>query len=998
MFKKDTTESLNLIQGVTRSQLAKEEVQVIEIDTNADTGKALSAIKIENEGSYLLQIEGSDSNGKQVSRELHFNAIGKDTGGKLTIIRDNKAIYDDEDAKFQLFSNLSESTKALMTIETDKIIKYSLIDVSPGVNELSIPLASSYAPLFRCSIMAIDEREFYATQDMIEVKKKLTIESSIQGLTQDEDGKTNAKAGSNLKALVEVKDSRGIVTPAVLFTALNPSQLSKLEELPSDSIYTPFIRSAALSNYASSTSCGFDFVGKQTEIAAAIIEENKSELMKSLAIRSVQRPLTTVANSPRSPRKTLSFYSESIAESDVMPNILGDLLIMDESSLSLDFGASDGFGTGFGDSRGNDDYFLGNINGKDSDTSLLNQLEKSKDNAYALSAIGSSSLPVWSNTQVLTTGKQEIEIPLPNTAGTWLLDLNAVGGKGRMGKAQHLINTTSDYSVLFENNGFVLEGDSFTPTLKVFRENTESAEEMTLELIVSDKGQEIVSNQTVKFAKGKSTAQLVLQEMIARIGEPIAFKVTNADKSIEKSHTIPVKPWGAAITMSKSAEITAGTAEFIKLSIPADATPTELSIKLIPQFDKFIIDLATSSTPYISFGCIHPLEDTHPAGRLLALTSALTYLESVKATNSDDYKNLTKLAKWSFDELTASMNPKGYWSSGEGTQFQSYQHTAIAYRAMQQWKKLSGEKAQDESTIEVWLQTNYSNVPKADNDTRCLIQMALSYGGKADFSTCNRLFRDKANLSTAGQILLATAFNQLERKSFAETIMNDVAKKSVTDWDSKSSVVFGQPSFLLGAALDVTADLNINPETRKLWRKTLIEKASNGVTNNIVRGTAVAGLAASQSIVDGDKLIVSKGNGEVYVDGKLNFSFSLDDPDTLQPKRITSDLQPNSEIKIKFNGQSKVYASATVFAHTNGFSEHKVNNSQFDRVGVSKREYFHQSPEYKGNSINVDGTSAATNVELENEITVRFIAVNKQPKSGASKIIESIPAGFVYVK
>lgn len=1055
LLKKEIVQNLSISKGLKGTSILMKKQDEFSLTTNADTGEVSVDFNPVEEGVYYLKIIGKDNRGVEVKEVVSFQVIGAQSENKLTISTEKKDLYDDHEVTVDVYSNLSETTHALMTLERDTIISYKVISLSQGLNTITIPLNTKFSPRFNVSISSIDERKIHYAIMELQVAKKLSIHTEIKGLGANGE----AEAGGSIDASIYVADSQGRVVPAIVFSALNPTQLASIASVEDQNIVQIFDNDYAIKMFGYASSTDFKISGKQEVILASIQEENNAQggetvsahfsalPNKSQRIENhlrlagqfangrnhalAHRELDSILRIDPYNREAIELqalinrnkgrifngaYDESrrrlLTEVDNSWEI--PLASQKQGNISLDFGSQDGFGTGFGDGdeleglfvgeeskvpsapravfdsvRGNDGLFSSKVIKREAISSFLS-LPPARSTAQVFK---DSSLPVWSKNNIPVIEKTNIKIPLPKQPANWILRFSAVSHKGHLDQANHLINTTKPYIVSLAKNGRIVAGESFKPEVIIHRKNTEAAETLPIIVEITSGGKLMSYQYSLEFAKEETTSLVSLPKTIAIAGEDLLFRVSNAEKGIKFSQSLYTKNQGIWEQHYTSIHASKGEAGIIDLSKYKLANQDDTYIKILPSFGSYINDLYALTVDGIGAD-YSPLSESHPAGKLLAATSLLKSLKENKQEKTQRYNTLRKEAKWHFDELIASANVNGYWTNGLGSSHDSLIHTVFSYIAISQWQKISDEKTDLQSKVESWLQSMFSKQSN-DNELKALIQMALAFEGKHDFSQCNRLFRDNENLSAAAKLFLAQAFIQIDRKSFAVTLIKELFKKPVEKWDGNDYLTENL-YFLLGIALWNTSALDQNElVAMNAYREKLFSGAYNTATNDLIKAVVIMGLTESHK--DEASKAIAVGTGKVLLDKKEIQTFDLAEPETLMINLAKTPLHGSAKLNITFAGTGSVYATA-VMNHYRAYSGvHKVDKQAQYYYGVEEKHYYHEGLKIDGYRLRSQGNSWATNVAKGKRITVAVKLANYDKDHSHCTLVEKIPTGFSYI-
>lgn len=611
--------------------------------------------------------------------------------------------------------------------------------------------------------------------------------------------------------------------------------------------------------------------------------------------------------------------------------------------------------------------------------------------------------PSWaSEIQLVTTGKLAQKIPLPNKDGNWKLTVLAAGPTGRLGIDTHHITTSSPLTLKFSEISEVMAKDTFAPQLTLYRNNAEkeASYDITGHIALGEKTLQKIQ-QTVTLKENQSSLVINLPSITAPATGDLFFfaKIESDGKKHQDLRLISIRPYGVPVARRHSQPVAAGTTSF-DLKLQDKAVPHHLNIRARKDIDTTLLQLATEPSEPI-FGWRIPCRAPHPAGQFLAQVAVLEYLAGQNAKESDTYQNLLEQTKWTLNELIELQHADGSWSAVLGRKRSSLLTTTTAYEALQRWKKLINPKdTQDTKVLSTaktaaWLKKQLTQLNNQESDTRCLIQQSLSYGKFADFSICNRLYRDRGSLGDAGRALLAQTFINLERPAFAKTLIEGM--QTPEKWTSNADPITRHPAWLAGRSLSVLATLaKADPSLKKkadvIYQTILTHAGSGGFTNDFVRGAAVAGLAAWTQQTE-----PSDFTAEIFINGSSVGKIVSDQPktfDDLDFNMLGIKLTPGTNtIKTVMQGKGKLCLSATLTGFLPEFP--KQDNEKF---AISNRHYYHEQPTFKGQPLKASGRSVAKESEFQKIIRV-YVELENQIKSQQEvALIEQIPAGFSYLK
>ena len=594
---------------------------------------------------------------------------------------------------------------------------------------------------------------------------------------------------------------------------------------------------------------------------------------------------------------------------------------------------------------------------------------------------------IWALSQK-TIGKEglDLEIPLPNKSGSWKLLTKASSATGSLGHKVDEIRTVLPYDLHLQLPSTVIEGDQLSTTILLTRKNNQGAESIKLSYTATAGENNIVSAEfTINFKAGESTQSVTAQSILVPAADTLQVKVTG-EKELTAEQNVRIRPWGLPIADHSSTLLSAGK-KTITLQVPEGTHQTMAQLKIQPSISTALYELATR--PLASWcGYRIPLHEQHAAGQLLAIASLI---ESNRENGTADEQQtaLISQANRLAANLAITRKNDGGWSSVRGRSSINLGHTAMAFEALTLAKKLN--LTVDLTTLDAaksWLEKQQSSISSNDGDARCLVQYALSTSNTADFSACNRLFRERGKLEDAGKALLAAAFMNLDRPENAKTLLESMAEANA--WKRPSSRFACSDIFIAGRALMAAANVAPNSGlTEKFQNIILAQSGVNGFISDLDRGAAIAGLTCLN-----EKAAAADAEITVNLNGQEIGKFNTNKPVQMASIDIDSKLLIEGENVLSFamEGNGKLVASATLSGFSTIPDEYKVEKD----FTVQYHRYYHDGLSFQGKRLSNKGSSPAQNIKKGERVQV-YIQVNQERSSVLeSVLIECIPAGFTY--
>ena len=594
---------------------------------------------------------------------------------------------------------------------------------------------------------------------------------------------------------------------------------------------------------------------------------------------------------------------------------------------------------------------------------------------------------IWAlSHQTLTEEGTDIELPLPEKSGSWKLLSYGSTRSGSIGQKVDEIRTVLPYDLHLQLPSSVVEGDQLAPTIILTRKNSEAAESIKLNYAAQE-GENTLNSEdyTVDFAAGESSQTINTKAFLVPAARALTISVTG-DKNLKTNQTLSIRPWGLPVADRSSQVLTLGKTS-ITLELPVNTKQKALKLRLTPNLSEALQNLALQ--PQASWcGYNIPFHQSHASGQLLAIASVIDH-HRANGLGDGQIQHLLSRANQLSAGLAVSRNNDGSWSAVRGRSGSDISHSAMAFEALTLAKKLG--ITVDEPTLSVahlWLEKQQSSLASTEVDARSLVQYALSCAGSADFSTCNRLFRERGKLSDSGKALLAAAFVNLERPDNAKTLLTAMAAPE--QWQNKSTRILCTPTYIAGRALSAASAVAANGElTVNLRDMILAGSGASGFTSDLERGAALVGLTQFGKNEDATDATLT-----ITLNGQAIGEFTTDKPERIADIDIDPKLLADGKNTLTFamEGKGSLLAAATI----HGFApvpDKKINDEKFS---ISDHRYYREGLSHQGMPLKARGTSPAKTVNKGERVQVQFTLNHQRTTARESVLIERIPAGFTY--
>ncbi|MBK1856022.1 tetratricopeptide repeat protein [Verrucomicrobiaceae bacterium 5K15] len=1056
-------------------------VQTHTLTTDAETGLAKQAITLDEGGRFILRIRGKDARGRLVYAESFIEIYGEDSQQKIRLLVDKNKLHSGGEAKIDAWSRLDSPTHALLSIEADKLVEYRVVKLAPGKTPITLKLNERHAPVFRAAMMAMHQRKFYSSDEILPVDRELKVVTQIEGLDAD----NTIAPGGKLKVNVKVLDGNDQPQDAEV-------SLSLIDQRDAHSAinHQDFSRSQRLPNFAMGTSCGLRHQGSQKAVDMVARAEERRAM--NMANRPLARQNTALsqhhAQAVQQVRKQLymgegyfnlgqydqatamfqsvlkvdkynkaarrwleriastqsdyyrSAYDQTRAQ--LLSQVERAWEVAGESQRADAFGGGSGGGANGGNiqrarpasniatgglrsgdfafSQNNIDAILNNPNRNSIDAELDNRNGRGfSNNSYNANwktynyrlagkeqqgvADGYIAAPslltlshhshqptlIWAMAQqAIPKSGRDLEIPLPETSGSWKLLSHASTAGGVLGQKVDTLHTRLPYDLHLNHPSVLIEGDQLAPEIVLTRRNTDAAESITLNLRVKAGTKRLMQTKhTLNFAAGESTQRISPKAIEVPKAPTLDFLLTGENK-LRIARQVTIRPWGLPVADRASAVLKAGK-QSLTLKLPAKVRQQELKLQILPGMHTALRQLALA--PQASWcGTRIPFRQSHASGKLLAVAAVISYHRD-RGLPDAQMADLITRANQLAAELAVTKNKDGSWPAVKGRSAGDLDHSAMAFEALTLAKKLQLTVDQPTlTTARLWLEKQQSSIASSDVDARATVQYALSCADAADFSTCNRLFRERGKLGDVGKALLAAAFVNLDRPDTAKTLLAAMAGKD--KWQSKSTRILATETFVAARAL--SAAVAVQPKsalTTTLRDVVLMNSGADGFTSDLDRGAALVTLAKFEQQADPADARVS-----ISLNGKKLAEINTDQPKEMANITVDSKLLVEGENTLSFamEGTGRLVAGATITGFAPLPEEHKIDPN----FEITRHRYAREGLSFQGKPLRARGTSPAKTVNQGERVRVDLFVHHQRNNEREVVVIERIPAGFVYEK
>lgn len=920
------------------------EVRESEVDatTDAATGKASIALKLEKGGIYRLRVTGTDRFNQTITAEAQVEVSDDEDVNKLRLFADESSLKVGQGAKVRLHSRMDKGL-ALLTYEGETILRHQIVELRKDYNEISFDVGHDLFPNFRLAAAAIDGRELRLASKEFTVERELKV--ALKPLKEfflpGEEGKVEISVTDSLGKPVEAELSLALVNEALF--AIHPDTAPPILDF--------FQKDARrFAEFHTGATCGFRYVGITRPVAKAVTDEKER--------------LARAADE----KKKLSDARNALESAIVMP-------AMDMAAKA--FGGKDA---------------SGRVR-EEADTELPRD---SRAPGKPVTPVGKNGGPAEGGGKpgvrrevrgegrwlpsVITgkDGKAMAAIPMPETTTAWRLTARGCTVETLVGQATAATLTRKDFFVELKTPSFLREGDEIRVVGKVHN-LTDFAGKVPLKLRVldaKDPNKEIATREAAVEVKAKGGAEVAFDMFAIPDHLNLVFELTGKAGDLEDTleQTIPVQPWGLPYAVHEGGVTNADTAVVLRLPEGREYKSTWMTVSVGPDLKTSVMEMALQNPGPLADYCriMPPYWHGHPGDELLAVSAALGYAREGKA--GEPYsRQLAERARALIGTLVSTQAADGSWNSevvGGYTTARVFWALIEARKAGLTVHKDSIDKAA------AFLLKQLESFEANDSDSKAIVLHALSTDKRADFAACNRLYRERNTLGSATLAYLTRAFFHMDRKEIAAELAGILEAKAKIEperpiiWESGYKVPW----------------LNDIPETTALVLLALAESKPTsdrasaaadalmkshgcfGFPTGRAKGPAVAALAAWFGLgkeQQTDMEIAVQVNGTEV--GMLKAVAAHGSKMIEVP--VDAIKAGKNLVEFKMRGRGSYAYAATL----SGFSPDAKSTGDAVRPRMNVWDFVHTPLEYRGSPIPVSSTSKVRNLENGQRVNVRVI-------------------------
>ncbi len=1050
------TLSLALLKRIERNgQTVEVEKEKLEIKTDAKTGKGLVQLKTDDEegGTFVIRASGTDRFGNIILADRLLTISGKKDETKLRLITDRTTFKVGETAEIRLVNRGAAGT-ALLTWEADRILSYKIVPVTEGENKISWSVDGKQFPNFTLAASRMAPPLLHDARLDVRVERDLRVAIVPKS--------RSVGPGAEIEVEVTTTDQNGKPVAAEVSLALVDRSLLRLfadRMAPIDQFFYNQSRTSAFETESTAT---FRYMPETIPVPEAVVEE-EAQLQARLA------DATGMAEAKSGLPRVMSMNGALAAPADMAaaapapaaPPGQGDKSTQDFNRMPAAAAAKPGGMGGMGGA-------LGEIRAQDADEPMGGAMFKKdvldkKEKSAELGRIELSSgyrgqrrkggapdaakpesprerfveTAYW-NPSVVTdkSGKTTLKFRAPGALSEYRFTARGVTGSDTLvGQTTADLSVRKDFFVDLKVPSTLTQGDK--PRLSAEVHHKGIVGSLALRLKIYAGGRETLIPKTLEI-KADGVETVLFDPFDVPEGDEVAFTLSGSlgETKDELEVAVPIRPWGVQAYASASGSASDDTTAFVSLPPGREYAEPELVVVISPSLRRMILDLALGQDAYILdkrlITCIWPPAPNTTADRasdLLAASSALAYLQAIKADDTPDAKRLADRVRGTVSELITMQNDDGGWPWVAGRQGEPRPSDRMTTSRVV-WSLSSAEalglvpdpSAQNKATT--WLLQEFAKIEGGDNETRATILHALSTAKKAPFEQANALNRVRQGLSNVSLAYLAMTFANLDRATIGDEILNVLIPRGKTEpsepgkparrfwsgegqspWHRSDAETTAMASMAIGLVRPQSPDLSASVD----WL--LAHRLGSGWQPTKAKGPALAAIGgfygSAQAAEDRYRLVVTVNDQEVY---RSDVVGATEGKAVRVPRRFIKESDKNRvKFDIEGRGQFGYAVTLTGFTRDFGPDQDRANKS----FVLHRRVYWPDQPLVDGRPL-TQGFGVAVNpqtwentvsqVALGGKISVGVEAYHNNPSGQPSwdrdflVMKEYLPAGVTLVE
>ncbi|MHC4948030.1 MAG: tetratricopeptide repeat protein, partial [Planctomycetota bacterium] len=970
-------------------------VEEREIETDAETGRAVVRLTLDEGGTYVLRAAGPDRFDQTVVAEGRMEISGDDDATKLRIFADSDTLPVGGAATVRLHSRL-DAGLAVLTWEGESIIAHRIVELRRGDNPIELDVGHEHFPNFALSAMVLDDRSLYTATKPFTVERelKVAVRPSEAAYEPGATGTVELTVTDQLGAPVEAELSLALVDEALL--ALYPDPTPEIRGF----FQTGARRHVEFRVVASN---GFAYEATTRQVVKAFREEaerlalQQSEAEELVQMGQALREIRDGADAPADAQ-----FAGGRMRRAAAPNAPASETFAAKAGVQLGMEMDDEMRSGGAGMGGG-----GSIFGDPGEIPVRHERHDAG----------------WWSPAIVTDadGKAVVTLPMPEKTTRWRLVSRGVTPRTLVGQADATVVTRQEFFVEIKAPDAAMEGDQLAVLARVHNLGDYGGP-VELVLALTDGDRRLGERRrTVEIDAGGIAEALFDRYTVPATGRvELTVAARGGPHRDAVRREIAVRPWGLAWADHGGGSATGSAA--LRLELPSGRAYDSrwLSVAVGPSVERAVIDLALHAVPEplpakgSGFG--RPAPRTTPAGPdvlppmggsiggdLLAAVSGLDYARQVGA-DEVDRRRLADRARSLVSALVASQHDQGGWGWVPGAD-SDWHVTCTSFWALCRAERAGLTVHPDTlHRAKQHLRQAFQQASAADHDRKAVILHALSEGDAAEFKLANTLYRQRPQLGPLALAYTALTLANLDRAEIAGEVLDVLETKREIGRDGDRTFCSwsgGARSYpWLNGEVDTTAIallayVRVRPSSPRVAEAVeflLDRRGCFGFPGGLTRGAAVAALGAWF------------GQGRVAADDVRITVIVNDEPvRTIERRGSAPPVRFDVPVALVRDGANTVRFEAagrgryTFAATLRGFSPTFQDNQGWShRPYVRSRAYHHAALTYRGTPISAASTSPVRNLEIGQRTRV-WVDVKEGGYDGRLVVEEPLPAGTTLV-
>lgn len=275
----------------------------------------------------------------------------------------------------------------------------------------------------------------------------------------------------------------------------------------------------------------------------------------------------------------------------------------------------------------------------------------------------------------------------------------------------------------------------------------------------------------------------------------IAFELTvKGDADEDKlRRLVPIRPFGVPVYSATSGTATSDITAWVEP--PKDMVLQSPNLQMIigPSIQRSLLDIVLGSPHASQAETLAVASGVDVASSdLMAAVALQKLLGETRDANTPQAQALDARIRSALSQLISAQQEDGGWSwTGHGQGSHRYT-SARAVWALALAKRAGYKIAEGHlDRARTYLQSQIANTAETDFESKAILLHGLSTLGYGDFTLANRLHRNKPSLSASALAHLILAFLEMDRKTVARELLDDLGRMNLDAAPLRRGVIIG---------------------------------------------------------------------------------------------------------------------------------------------------------------------------------------------------------------